>query len=265
MNIDEYREMKAKLEKEEGAKETPEPETEVQPEVVEEETEAKEEPSKEDLEEESKPETIVVDGVELTIDELKQGYMRQSDYTRKTQEVKRERESVEEALSFMERLQSNPQVAQQLSHELDMPNLDPNTARHRDLENKYYDLLVETQVRELRDKYGEFDVKAVLETAYDNRLEDLEAAYHIVQGRSGASEPHVEPNIEQIREDLKAELMKELRSELEANVDTSTIINSSGGQAPVRDEGPRLSPREIEVARNMGMDPKEYAKWRDAK
>lgn len=268
MNIDEYRAMKAELEKKNEAPVEP-----VEDEVIEvAETKPVEEettPQEADPKEEPKTDVVEIDGVEYTLDELKQGYMRQADYTRKTQELKREKEAVEEALKFMEELQKNPQIANQLSQQFDIPNLDPNTARYRELENKYYDLLIETKVKELHEKYGDFDVERVLQTAYDKRIEDLEVAYHMVmkeEGRLDASSAQSEPvNLDEIKASLREELMKELKSELEANVDTSTIISSSGGQAPVRDKGPKLTDVERRVAINMGMSPEEYAKWRDAK
>lgn len=268
MNIDDYRALKAEMEKESTEPEvTEEVQPEATPPVVDETKNTPEEPSNEDLKEEDKPksETIEIDGQELTIDELKSGYLRQSDYTRKTQEIQREKKAVEEAMQFMEKVQSNPQVAEQLSQQLGMPNLDPNQARYQELENRYYDLLIESQIRDLKSKYGDFDVQAVLETARDSNINDLDTAYHVVQSRKGISEPHDEPDMDQIKEELRKELMKEIRSEMETNVDTSTVITQGGGQAPVRDTGPQLSAVEANVARNMGLTPEEYAKWRDAK
>jgi len=57
-----------------------------QPEVSPEDGGAVEEPQYEEPTEESEP-TVEINGEEIPISELKQGYMRQSDYTRKTQEL----------------------------------------------------------------------------------------------------------------------------------------------------------------------------------
>lgn len=104
---------------------TPEPEADDQPEegdaVVEDEVEADTETSDEaedgqaedeegeaDTEEESdgdddgdKPEQLIeIDGEQLTLEEVKLGYLRQSDYTRKTQAVAEQRKAAEEERQY---------------------------------------------------------------------------------------------------------------------------------------------------------------------
>lgn len=104
---------------------TPEPEADDQPEegdeVVEDEVEAdtdeseeaedgqtEDEEGKADTEEESdgdddgdKPEQLVeIDGEQLTLEEVKLGYLRQSDYTRKTQAVAEQRKAAEEERQY---------------------------------------------------------------------------------------------------------------------------------------------------------------------
>ena len=57
------------------------------------------------------PDKIQIDGIgEVTIDELKSGYLRIQDYTKKTQEVSRKRKENEEAISFYEEIKRNPQL-----------------------------------------------------------------------------------------------------------------------------------------------------------
>jgi hypothetical protein len=50
----------------------------------------------EEAEEEDKPVTVEIDGETVSLDELKLGYLRQSDYTKKTQAVAEQRRAVEE-------------------------------------------------------------------------------------------------------------------------------------------------------------------------
>lgn len=50
----------------------------------------------EEAEEEDKPVTVEIDGEPVSLDELKLGYLRQSDYTKKTQAVAEQRRAVEE-------------------------------------------------------------------------------------------------------------------------------------------------------------------------
>ena len=283
MNIDEYRALKAQEEQENNSKEgeTPNAETqqgsdgEITPEqeknvevsgVVSEENKPEENgPTEQDAEtKETKPTTIEVDGEELTLEELKNGYLRQSDYTRKTQEVRRLEQEAREALELVKQLREKPEVAQQLSQQFEMPNLDPIQAEYRELENKYYDLLIEKQVNELQAKYGEFDVIEVLETARDNNIKDLDTAYHVVQSRKGGGKSvEQEIDIDALKEELRQGILEELKKEQEAQADTSTIIKQRGSNTPVKSDEPNLTREELKVARMMGLDKKEYAKWRD--
>lgn len=257
MNLDEYRALVAKEKEDEG-----------KPTVEEVETKEEETTTAEVIEEEevdSKPETIEIDGEEFTLEELKGGYMRQSDYTRKTQELSRRERQVQEAIEFMEQVQKNPQVAQELSTQFEMPNLDPNQSQYRELEDRYYELLIQTEVEKLNQKYGEFDVQAVLETARDNNINDLDVAYHIVASRKGGgrTQANNDLDVDKLKAQLREELLNEMKSQQQANADTSTIVGQGGGGAPIRDNTPQISEAESKVARSMGISVAEYVKWRD--
>lgn len=97
---------------------------------VEDNGEAPEDPDNEDSEydeeaepdeQEDQPQEIVVelDGKQVTVDELKKGYLRQSDYTRKTQQVAEERKALEAELNVIREERSQyeqllPALQQQL-------------------------------------------------------------------------------------------------------------------------------------------------------
>ena len=55
--------------------------------------------------------TVKVDGSEeqVSLDELRDGYQRQSDYTRKTQELASERQRLEQAEAIVSSLESDPE------------------------------------------------------------------------------------------------------------------------------------------------------------
>lgn len=52
--------------------------------------------------------SFTVDGSSVTFDELKKGYLRQSDYTKKTQELAEERESLKDAQALWDAMNSDP-------------------------------------------------------------------------------------------------------------------------------------------------------------
>lgn len=206
--------------------------------------------------------TMEIDGVEYTLDEIKNGYMRQSDYTKKTQETQRQLRAAQEAIKFMEKVQENPELAQELSTKVDIPNLDPRQKEYTELEEKYFDLLIQTDMQALHSKYGDFDEREVLEIAQQEGVGSLDAAFHIAQGRKGTAQKSNQLDADTLREELRKELMAEMEQKLASQADTSTIINSAGS-APVGDTSPKLSQAELKVASNMGMTPKDYADWRD--
>lgn len=281
MNIDDYRAMKAELEKE-GADVDAQTEpsanedtTSVQtqdeqvPESHQEEVNGDEnnqvqQPSQETLDEENQEEQkIEIDGVEYTLDEIKNGYMRQSDYTKKTQELRAMERQTQEAMQFVETIRANPKLAKELSKEFELPTLDPDKAKLQDIENRYYDLLIEKEISELQKQYGDFNIQEVLTVARDNNLSDLDTAYHVVQSRTQSKKPPVD--VDKLKEQLRDEIMKEVKSHQESNVDTSSVIQSGGGTEMVKDNRPTLSAQEMKVAQGMGLSPSEYAKWRDSK
>jgi hypothetical protein len=205
------------------------------------------------------PEKITIEGIgEVPVEELKNGYFRQSDYTKKTQDLAHQRKEAEEAIKFYEHLRSNPQLAQQLAQQTQLPQtLDPVTSKVVDLEQKFYDLMLQQEINTLQTKYPDFEVREVLETARDKQLNSLEDAYLIVKSRKQASQP-VDAN--QLKEQIRAELLKELEAERNA---TQTII-ATNNAPPVQDNTPQISDAEKRVARMMKLSEAEYDKWRDA-
>ncbi len=206
------------------------------------------------------PQTVEVDGKQIPIEELTKGYMRQSDYTRKTQELSKVKSESQIAQQYYEAVTSNPELAQQLSEQYGLPYIDPKDAKLIDLNNKYQDLLLQQEVESLKNQYDDFDVQSVLQFAYDNKYDNLEDAYLLWKTKNQASTPadHV------IDADaLKEQIRQELLAELQSTVDTGTIIQSRNDTQQVRDNTPVLSTQEQKVARNLKMSDAEYAKWRD--
>jgi len=280
MNIDEYRALKAQMEKEKDQGAQPNAQTQPAtttnpassaPQNAEAQQQAQpiSEPQKETKPQEKEPLadqpiTVEIDGQKLTLDELKNGYLRQSDYTRKTQELSRKVKEAEQAIQVLNQIKQNPEVAQHLAMTLNAPLLDPVQSRISDIENKYYDLLLQTELRNLHDKYGDFNDAEVLQIASSENISNLETAYqlHKIRQGGGASQTL---DIDSIKQSLRDELLKELKSQQEAHVDTSTIIQTGGDIAPVQNPKPSLTPAQKKVARAMRMTDEEYMKWASIK
>lgn len=136
--------------------------------------------------------TVVVDGreQEVPMDELLKGYQRQSDYTRKTQDVARQREDAAQALQLVQQLQNDPEgtlevLRQHLVSDGDIgEDIDPVEARlaqhdkfiaeQRDAE---FEVWLQGEISDLQGKYPNLDGESTIEWALENNIPNLEAAY----------------------------------------------------------------------------------------
>ena len=144
--------------------------------------------------------TVKIDGEEeqVSLEELHQGYQRQADYTRKTQEIAAERDRLHQAEAIVSALEHDPEgtlqtlaqsfnvapVSSQQSEVSDYDDIDPTQKKLAELENKIARQeqaqrvqRVEREVNTLEEKYGEFDRQELLNHALKNGIPNLEAAY----------------------------------------------------------------------------------------
>ena len=200
---------------------------------------------------------IVVNGIgEVDIEELKNGYLRQSDYTKKTQEISAKNKQNEEAVALYEYLRQNPQIAQQMLQNPGMQNqFNPTNSKLSEIEERMYDLMLQNDIRNMQDKYKDFDTQAVLKIADSKGITNLEDAYLIYR----ATKPASEVSVEDMKKQLREELIKEFANEQKG---TQTLI-SSGATPIVQENKPSLSEKERKVAINMGLTEADYVKWRD--
>lgn len=130
------------------------------------------------------------DGSEVTLAELERGYLRQSDYTRKTQELSKQRDELSQAEQLLNALESDPQATIEalqrhlIGDQQALEDLDPVEAELREhrafIEQQRAAQIqaeVEAEFVDLEQQYGEFDWNAVLEYAVQQEIPDLEAAY----------------------------------------------------------------------------------------
>lgn len=160
--------------------------------------------------------TVKVNGVEeqVTMEEALQGYQRQSDYTRKTQELASERETLSQAQRLWDAIENNPQstiaaiasaygfvltpqqaaaaeaqrqgaedpFADLVDEEAPKAPEDPRWAQvqafMQDQEAQAQTALVRAELAEVHTKYGvSFDDNALLDYAVENNIGSLDAAF----------------------------------------------------------------------------------------
>lgn len=200
-----------------------------------------------------------IDGVgKVKLDDIKEwrsGYMRQSDYTKKTQEIARLRNENKDALEIYNFLKQNPSVAQALA------DGDPNAlkgtaiagklATNPQLEDVNYRLAsmeLDNKLNMLKSKYSDFDEVEVLTEAERLGVADLEFVYNAIRGR----------NVDKMKETLTKQIENELTEKIRKNgIDTQTIISPNDTTATTNYG---LTPAQIAIATKMRLTPEQYAK-----
>lgn len=208
--------------------------------------------------------TIKVGGEEYTLDEIrefKQGYLRQSDYTKKTQEIARQREEYKEAIELYEYLKSNPYALEALkSDEYIDPNiqekasqLTPEMQKIRELEMHIAQKDLDNEISNLKEKYSDFDEVKVLQEAEKRGITDLEFVYKALRDDDKV-------DTEKIKREAVEEAKREIMSEIAKNKDiTKTLIGNESEKAQAKDI--TLTPAQRRVANGMGLSEAEYAEW----
>lgn len=155
--------------------------------------------------------TVKVDGEEaqVSLEELQNGYQRQADYTRKTQEIAAERERLQQAERIVSALEADPEatlhtlarsfnvelneqnVVQQVQQTEEWESMDDTERKVLMLEQRLAEQdkkfaaqeqaqkvqKLEQEVIKLKDTYGEFDQNELVNHAIKHQIPNLEAAY----------------------------------------------------------------------------------------
>ena len=253
MNIEEYKSIVAQ--EAEQAKSKPEDkpaeDVEVTPDVVE-----------ETKPEEDKPIVVEVNGKELTIDELKNGYLRQADYTKKTTNISKQKKELADAVELYEMIQKNPELREQIKASGgDVKVLEKATAEHRriaSLESEMASIKLDSMITDLKNRYPDFDETKVINEAAKRGISDLEFIYKATRDEK------VDKGVD--KDALREELLAELRAEISVTESVPpTIMNDrkSGGAPETDKDTPNITSSEIKIAKSFGMTPEEYIRNRD--
>ena len=145
--------------------------------------------------------SVKVDGVEqeVSLEELKNGYQRQADYTRKTQELASERERLAQGEAIVQALESDPEGAitalgnafgvslgnQNIQNDEELEDLDPEEVRFRRIESAIEQQNraqrqqnMQREIAQLSEEYGvEIDQQKLFSHAVKNQIPNLRAAY----------------------------------------------------------------------------------------
>jgi hypothetical protein len=132
----------------------------------------------------------------VTLDEARNGYLRQADYTRKTQDLAAQRAQLAQAENVLRALEADPQATLNLLAESfgltleaqqsidELAELDPDAARLARVEqqlNSYQEQVrlaeIDAELESIRTTYGDFDEQALYGHALQRGFSSLTAAY----------------------------------------------------------------------------------------
>lgn len=179
---------------------------------------------------------------EVTLDELKEyknGYMRQDDYTRKTQALAEERKS----MMFNQQTPQPTATPVQQSQ----PQVKPVQS---DLEVKVEKLLLETELSRLKSKHSDFNEVAVLDKA-------------IMMMNNGvpASAIDYEMLYKATRNVDEQSIREQILRELNASANTDSLINGGSGNPPASQQI-TLNPDEDKIRIKMGISVEDWIKYK---
>lgn len=201
-----------------------------------------------------------IDGEKYTLDqirEFKKGNMRQSDYTRKTQEISRLRNENKEALEVYQYLSSKPELLEKLiefdnngTPQTVKDNLNPALKEVQDLKRQMFSKEIDKQLSEICSKDKLVTDVELLEIANKYRCE-IDEAYTFYKGANA------EKYSKASREDIK----KSLLAELKKNGDATATLIAGADKKNSDGETYGLSDQQLMFAKMYGMTPKEYIKY----
>lgn len=216
------------------------------------------EPEVEDVpEEDEAPTSYIIDGEEVSIDQIKEwknAGLRQSDYTRKTQELASERNRLKDAQTLYDYLKGNPNIVEALRQVETNPNIQrtlPSAEKDalQKMQVELQTLKIDNQIKDLHNRYGDFDENKLFQTATERNIMDLEVVLQSMLYSQGTNKAAIE------------EAKKQLREELEANKEgTKTTVKK--GKPKSQPKKAKYTQQEQRVAEGLGMTIEDYLKWR---
>ena len=208
-----------------------------------------------ETEQPSEPQKFNINGQELTLEEIKTGYMRQQDYITQREELNKLREESKQALDLVDYLKKNPNLAQKLMEEPEAKEVanvvNPAMERIQALEKQLFVQNLDNQISQLKSKYKDFNEVEVLNKAVQMGVKDLEFVYN---GMRGA-------NIEQLIAQQVKEQLAQATQKMQKNAQATRTVVGTTTQKQVTTTH-NLTQQEMRVADLMGMSYEDYAKYK---
>jgi hypothetical protein len=189
-----------------------------------------------------------VEGSQITLDEARNGYLRQSDYTKKTQELADMRQRLADAEAITEALRSDPAntlkalgeafgVGMDVGDTDSFMDLDPDEQRIVILEQKIAaqeqaatQAAIEAELNAMRSQYGDFDESTLFAHAIKGGFPNLRSAYADMNFSS------LQARLAEV-EAKKAEEQKRVNAKRQASKTVHNGAGRNGSVGPAGNEG----------------------------
>lgn len=197
-----------------------------------------------------------LDGEKLTpaqIKEFKQGYLRQSDYTKKTQELSAQKKTHEQALQLFEYLNSKPELIAKLNEldtedEGELKNVyKPQDPMLNELSTKVKAMEINHELEMLKIQDPELNEIEILNLA-NEKVMPIKDAYTLWRGL----------NFDKILKDKLAKQSSNLTEQIKKGNNVTTLMNPND-KPNTGAHG--LSEAQMSMADKLGMTYEEYKKW----
>lgn len=205
------------------------------------------------------PSTYSIDGEELTVEqirELRTNSKSYQDILAEQQKISKMNEEHKDAIELFNYLKGKPELTQKL-YELDsqitgsVKSLDPMAEKIASMENRFRMMDVERQLDSIINKDSSVTKGELLKEATESRC-DINTAYNIWKGK----------NLDKILKTRLDEQSKKLTQQIKTNSQITKTAISSGDTVNKGDATHGLSDIEQAMAKRLGMDLAEYAKWK---
>lgn len=198
---------------------------------------------------------IDINGQKVSLDEVRQGYIRQQDYIAKQQQLDAKLKEAEQSLQLVDYLRKNPQIAQRLYEDEKAPSVvqtvNPAMQEIENLKRELFQDKLNNTITNLKGKYSDFNEVEVMNKAVSMGVTDLEFVYNAMRGQ----------NLDNIIAQRVKEELAKATEQINKNASaTRTLVGN--GQEPQATTTHNLLPQEMRVADMMGISYEEYAKYK---
>lgn len=185
---------------------------------------------------------------EIEIEELKRGYMRQSDYTKKTQSIAEAKKENQIAIEALELIKSDEELMMKYGEKISKKKATaPESEEVKKLRAQLELVQLETEIVKLSAKYKDFDEVKVLTAAKEIGVTDLEFVYRALREDNEVDEV-------ELREQIKKELLSELS--------TPSTISMTGAGVKAAAKEVKITSKEATIAKAFGMSEADYTKFK---